>query len=178
MKSPSLWLAGVILAACAAVPLREADARGHAHARTTVHRVDGSAGASRVVSAHGPHALYVRSGHVHGDGRGNVDGHTRAYTRTAHGGTVERHESFYRHSDGSAGRQRSTHVDGAHGTTLTGSGAIARDAHGHLTGSRSTQITGPHGTQYAGSTSVANGTVTHTRSCTNASGDAVTCRRR
>jgi len=176
MKSTPLWLAGVVLVTCTALPLREADARGHAHVHTVVHR--GDAGASRVVSTHSPYARYVRSGHVRGDGRGNVDGHTNSFARTAHGGTAERHESFYRRADGSAGRQRTTHIDGAHGTTLSGSGAIARDAHGQLTGTRSTQITGRHGTQYAGSTSIANGTVTHTRSCTSASGDVVTCRRR
>ena len=46
-----------------------------------------------------------------------------------------------------------------------------------MTGARSTTATGANGNSYTGSTTVSDGTLVHTRNCTNAAGDAIACPR-
>jgi hypothetical protein len=95
----------------------------------------------------------------------------------ANGGSAGYDRSAYRNADGSAGRQGSAYANGPNGGTASTSGGISRDADGHVSGARNTTATGANGNSYTGSTTVSDGTLVHTRSCTNAAGDAIACPR-
>lgn len=196
-----LTLTGALVSA---VP--DASAQGRVRGRGVAHGADGGRIAATRAAGRGERGAYARGRNVYSDGQGNVDGRSRAYASSAAGGTAQRQDSFYRNADGSAGRQgsasvdganggsaqrqhsayrnadgsagrqRSASIDGAHGGTANTSGSIARDADGDVAGSRSTSATGRNGNSYNGSTTVANGVVTHTRSCTTASGETIACR--
>ena len=166
-----LTLTGALVSA---VP--DASAQGRVRGRGVAHGADGGRIAATRAAGRGERGAYARGRNVYSDGQGNVDGRSRAYASSAAGGTAQRQDSFYRNADGSAGRQRSASIDGAHGGTANTSGSIARDADGDVAGSRSTSATGRNGNSYNGSTTVANGVVTHTRTCTTASGETIACR--
>lgn len=95
----------------------------------------------------------------------------------ANGGSAGYDRSAYRNADGSAGRQGSAYANGPNGGTASTSGGISRDADGHVSGARNTTATGANGNSYTGSTTVSDGTLVHTRSCTNTAGDAIACPR-
>ena len=111
------------------------------------------------------------------DGYGNASGARSGSIAGAHGGNAGYQGSAYRNDDGSAGGQRSAYVNGRNGGSASTSGAITRDVDGSIEGARSSTATGANGNKYNGSTTVSDGTLVHTRSCTNASGDAIACPR-
>jgi len=111
------------------------------------------------------------------DGRGNASGAHSGNIVGAHGASAGYDRSAYRNADGSAGRQRGAYVNGANGGTASTSSSITRDADGNVTGARSTTATAASGNRYHGSTTVSEGTLVHTRSCTNAAGEVIACRR-
>ena len=111
------------------------------------------------------------------DGQGNASGSRSGNMAGANGGTAGYQGNAYRNADGSAGRQGSAYVNGPHGGTASTSGGISRDADGNVSGARSTTATGANGNGYTGSTTVSGGTVTHTGTCTNASGETIACPR-
>lgn len=110
------------------------------------------------------------------DGQGNASGARSGSATGAHGGHADYQQSAYRNADGSAGRQGSAHVNGRYGGSVSTSGTLARDSDGSFAGVRSTAANGANGNRYSGSTTVSDGTLVHTRSCTNASGEAIACR--
>ena len=96
------------------------------------------------------------------DGQGNASAARSGSLSGANGGNVGYDRSAYRNADGSAGRQGSAYANGPNGGTASTSGGISRDADGN---------------SYTGSTTVSDGTLVHTRTCTNAAGDAIACPR-
>lgn len=171
-RTPAL-LALLVMSGALASAIPDASAQGRIRGRAVAHTADGGRAAATRVAARGAHGAYARGRNVRSDGRGNVDGRSGAY---ANGGAAQRQGSFYRNDDSSAGRQGSASVNGAYGGTANTSGSIARDADGNVNGSRSTSATGRNGNSYSGSTVVQNGSITHTRTCTNAAGEAIACR--
>ena len=111
------------------------------------------------------------------DGQGNAAGSRSGSVAGAQGGSAGYDRSAYRHADGSAGRQGSAYANGPNGGTASTSGGISRDADGHVSGARTTTATGANGNGYTGSTTVSDGTLVHSRSCTNAAGDVIACPR-
>ena len=111
------------------------------------------------------------------DGQGNASAARSGSLSSANGGNAGYDRSAYRNADGSAGRRGSAYANGPNGGTASTSGGISRDADGNVTGARSTTATGANGNSYTGSTTVSDGTLVHTRTCTNAAGDAIACPR-
>ncbi|KAF1727450.1 hypothetical protein [Pseudoxanthomonas japonensis] len=111
------------------------------------------------------------------DGQGNASAWRNGSIAGTNGGSASVDRGAYRNADGSAGRQGSAYVNGPHGGTASTSGGISRDADGNVSGARSTTATGANGNGYTGSTTVSGGTVTHTGTCTNASGETIACTR-
>jgi hypothetical protein len=118
-----------------------------------------------------------RQRHWHADGRGNAHGARSGSVDGRHGGNAGYQQSAYRHDDGSAGRQGSAYANGRYGGSASTSGAVSRDANGNLSGARSTSATAANGNHYTGSTTVSDGTLVHTRHCSNAAGEAIGCPR-
>jgi hypothetical protein len=111
------------------------------------------------------------------DGQGNASAARSGSISGANGGNAGYEGSAYRNADGSAGRQGSAYANGPNGGTASTSGGISRDADGNVMGARSTTATGANGNSYNGSTTVSGGTVSHTGTCTNASGETIACPR-
>ena len=111
------------------------------------------------------------------DGQGNASGSRSGNIAGTDGGSAGYDRSAYRNADGSAGRQGSAYANGPNGGAASTSGGISRDADGNVSGARSTTATGANGNSYNGSTTLSGGTVTHTGTCTNASGEAIACPR-
>ncbi|MEX1827169.1 hypothetical protein [Luteibacter sp. CQ10] len=176
MKRTTLLLAALVLTGTSAAAIPDASAQGRIRGHAVAHTGDGGRTAVTGAAARGERGAFARGRQVHGDGQGNVDGHSRAYAAGANGGTAQREGSFYRNADGSAGRQGSASINGPNGGSATTSGSIARDADGNVNGSRSTSATGKNGNSYSGSTSVQNGVITHTGTCSNAAGETIACR--
>jgi len=115
----------------------------------------------------------------------------RSITRNADGGVTG---SAFRSGSGANGggfaRNRNTVTDGAgngtsssigsfntaRGASGESSGSASRNADGSYNASRSSTATGANGTTYNGSTTATNGSISHSGSCTDASGAAVACR--
>lgn len=78
--------------------------------------------------------------------------------------------------DGTVTHEGAASTSGARGSAST-QGGFTRNADGTSSGSRTTNATNAQtGNSYAGSTTVENGTVSHTGTCTNASGEVIPCR--
>ena len=204
-KIPMLAALSLVAALAALGP--DAQAQDRARARIVAHGPNGGHATALRGAGHGPNLAGARGRNLRGDGQGNVHGRSGGYVRGPHGGIGYRQDDFYRHADGSAGRSRDVYVQGGHGGSaqrqadayrnsdgsagrsrstsasgryggsLDASGSFARDADGTLSGSRSTSAGGRNGGHYTGSTTVQDGVLTHTRSCTDAAGQAVACRR-
>lgn len=178
MSKTLLLLALLTLIGPLTTTIPDASAQGRVRGHAVAHGADGGRAAATRTAARGERGAYVRGRGVRSDGQGNATGRSGAYAAGTNGGTAQRQGNFYRNADGSAGRQGSASIDGAHGGGMNTSGSIARDADGNVNGSRSTSATGRNGNSYSGSTTVQNGVVTHTRTCTNAAGEAIACRAR
>ncbi|WP_238394720.1 hypothetical protein [Pseudoxanthomonas wuyuanensis] len=149
----------------------------HADARERSRTVQRTAhGGSVAVDRSNPRFDSQRQRNWQADGQGNASGARSGSAAGAYGGHAGYQQSAYRNADGSAGRQGSAHANGRYGGSGSTRGALARDADGNVNGARSTNATGANGNHYSGSTTMSDGTLVHTRSCTNASGEAVACR--
>ncbi|WP_454832812.1 hypothetical protein [Pseudoxanthomonas wuyuanensis] len=169
MNKTSLLLAGVLLGSTLLA--------SHSDARERSRAVQRNAhGGSVAVDRSNSRFDSQRQRNWQADGQGNASGARSGSATGAYGGHADYQQSAYRNADGSAGRQGSAHVDGRNGGTATVSGGVTRDADGNVSGVRSTTATGANGNHYSGSTTVSDGTLVHTRSCTNASGEAIACR--
>lgn len=151
---------------------------GPADARERSRAVQRSAeGGSVAVARSNARFDSQRQRNWHADGQGNATAARSGSIVGANGGSAGYEASAYRNADGSAGRQRSSYANGRNGGSLSSSGGISRDAEGNLTGARNTTATGANGNHYNGSTTVSGGTVSHTGTCTNASGETIACPR-
>jgi hypothetical protein len=150
----------------------------HAEARERSRAVQRTAqGGSVAVERSNARFDSQRQRHWQADGQGNAAGARSGTVASVRGASAGYDRSAYRHADGSAGRQRSAYVSGANGGTASTRSGISRDADGNVAGARSTTASGANGNSYQGSTTVSGGTLVHTRSCTNAAGEAIACRR-
>ena len=151
---------------------------GHAEARERSRAVQRTAqGGSVAVERSNARFDSQRERTWQADGQGNATAARSGAISGANGGNAGYDRSAYRNADGSAGRQGSAYANGPNGGTASTSGGISRDADGNVTGARNTTATGANGNSYNGSTTVSGGTVSHTGTCTNASGETIACPR-
>ena len=151
---------------------------GHADARERSRAVQRTAqGGSVAVERSNARFESQRQRAWQADGQGNASASRNGRIAGVHGGSAGAERSAYRNADGSAGRQGSAYANGPNGGSASTSGGISRDADGNVTGARTTTATGANGNGYTGSTTVSDGTLVHTRSCTNAAGEAIACPR-
>jgi hypothetical protein len=170
-KTP--FLIATVFALCATTTFAD-----HAEARERSRAVQRTAqGGSVAVDRNNARFDSQRQRAWQADGQGNATGSRSGSIAGTNGGNAGYERSAYRNADGSAGRQGSAYANGPNGGTASTSGGIGRDADGNVSGARDTTATGANGNGYTGSTTVSGGTVTHTGTCTNASGETITCPR-
>lgn len=145
--------------------------RGHVSGTAT----DGTQVSAGGAAGRGANGSYARGHRVVSDGAGNASAVSHASVEGANGGSAYRQGSAYKNADGSAGHQSSASVNTANGTSGYSSGSISKSADGSVAGARSTSVSGANGNSYNGTTTVGNGAVTHTGTCTNASGATIDC---
>lgn len=136
-----------------------------------------SAGGVSGGSARGFVGPESNGGHVRAfasDGQGNVAGGSVRGYKGPNGQTAVRGGEFTRSSDGSIQHKSGVTVSGEAGT-VSSAGSYSRDASGNGSGQRSTTATSSTGAQYQGSTTYSSGTLTHTGTCYDASGNPVSC---
>lgn len=157
-----------LLLGCAA----QADATGRFVAGGIRGRVGGGVVAGHASGFRGPNgAAGIHGRRTVTDGQGDVHTASAGAWRGPNGSTASSHGSATRNADGSGSFSHSTAASGANGgsydsstTGATGQG-ITHD----------TQATGAHGNTYTGQTTVTKDGVTHTGSCSNASGATIPC---
>lgn len=168
-KTPVLL--GLLVANAGAGLATDAGARERSRAVSrTAHA--GSVGASHA----GPLSSGQRQRDWQADGAGNASASRSRSVSGVNGGGASRDGQAYRNADGSAGRRYSATATTANGGTVSRQGDATRNADGTLSAERSTSATGQHGNSYNGSTTVNDGTVVHTGTCTDASGQVIACR--
>lgn len=175
LSKTTLLLSLLAVAGASSLVSDDADAAGRVRGRAVAHTADGGRVAATGAAGANAQGAYVRGRKISSDGAGNAAGNSGAYVEGANGGQASRQGSFYRNADGSAGHQGSASSTGPNGGSASTSGSIARDADGNVNGSRSTSATSASGNSYNGSTTVSNGSVSHTGTCTNASGETIAC---
>lgn len=163
-------------AAMAFVP-QTADAQARLGARATVANPDGGVSGGAVSGFATPSgAAGVRGRAYTSDGQGNAQMQSGGAWRGANGGVAGRTGSAYVNQDGSAGRSGAFAAQGANGGNVQSSGGVTRGSDGSVNGNRSTTAENSAGGTYEGSTDYDKGTgVSHTSTCTTASGEVVPC---
>lgn len=147
-----------------------------AQARRGGH-VRGSNGAATVVS--GPNGTAARAGGARRNADGSVTAASGGAFRTATGATGVRGSTTTVNPDGSGNRTSGLSSSGARGS-LNSSSNVSRAADGSYSGGRSTTATSTAtGNTYSGSTQIdpATGKPVYSGTCTNASGQTITCPR-
>ncbi|MCJ2179255.1 hypothetical protein [Novosphingobium album (ex Hu et al. 2023)] len=157
--------AAAVLAALALTST--ADAKGTVRVRGTNGHAAATAG-QRGVAGRAGGTMVAEDGTVtHASGGGFVG---------ANGARGARASSTSVSPDGTVSHQGAAATSGANGSAST-QGGFTRNADGTTSGSRSTNATNAYtGNSYSGSTTVDNGQVSHTGTCTNASGAVIPCR--
>jgi hypothetical protein len=113
------------------------------------------------------------SGSTTRDADGNVSGSRTTTATGANGGTYNGSTTWENGQVTHTGT-----VTGANGGTVEANGNYTKGEDGKVSGTRTTEATGKNGGTYSGSTSIDDGQVTHTGTCTNASGAVVDCPQR
>jgi len=127
-------------------------------------------------SGSGANGSYANGHTVVTDGAGNGDAKSSGEMTTANGGTAARSGKTSVASDGSASHDSSFSASGAQGS-IDSQGSASKASDGTISQSRTTNAAGANGS-YQGTTSYNSGTgVSHTATCTNASGQTVSCPR-
>lgn len=136
-------------------------------------------GQNGVVSgAAGPRGAAARGARTVTNADGSVTRRSGAAYRGANGSSGYRQSSTTANPDGSVSRSGTASANGARGSASS-AGGFTRNADGSWSGSRSTTATSAAtGTSYSGSTSIdpATGKPVHSGGCTDAAGNAVSCR--
>lgn len=172
----SLATTGFLLAALT-LTLSGAEATGRLRAGGVHTNPEGGVSAGMAAGARGPNGgAYQRGRVLKTDGAGNAEAASGGRFRTANGTTGWRKSETQRGADGSVSHDGAFAASGAKGNVQS-SGAYNKAADGTVSGNRNTTATGVDGTTYTGSTQYdsANG-VTHTGTCTDASGKVIPCR--
>lgn len=144
-----------------------------------------------------------RQGSIVRNADGSLSHQASGSGTTANGGTIESSGGFTRDADGNVDGSRSTTATNANGGTYNGTtnwsdgqvthsgtmtnangatkqsdGSYSRGDDGKVDGSHSATVTNAKGGTYNGSTTIDDGNVSHTGTCTNASGTVVDCPQR
>jgi hypothetical protein len=172
------------------------------HAGATFRNGQGGITHVRGTRASGPNGTAAHGAYTSVNPNGSVTHQGATKVTGANGGSLAGNNSFTHNPDGSAQGSFNRSAQGAAGGSYNSSGSYARDANGNWSSDRQTSASGARGS-YDGSTVRSNGTgthdttihganggtyngqtgytkgqgVTHTGSCTNASGASVTCPR-
>lgn len=111
------------------------------------------------------------------DGQGNAQGATRSGFTTQAGAHGQRTGNFQRSADGSVNANGQASATGRNGGSAERSASLDRNADGSASGRRSTTATNANtGVTFDGQTTYTKGSgVSRTGSCTDASGQSVTC---
>lgn len=153
-----------------------AEAAGRIHGGGVVANPEGGFSGGRAVAARGPNGgAYARGRAVQTDGMGNGTVASGRAFRGPDGATGARTGTTSRSDDGTVTHQGRLAANGAKGS-VESSGGFTKTEDG-ITQSRTTTATGANGGSYQGSTSYDKNTgLTHSASCTDASGNSVPCR--
>jgi hypothetical protein len=119
---------------------------------------------------------FAKGHRIKSDGQGNVTRSSGAAGSTANGGQYKRTSQSTHSADGSATHQGSISASGSKGS-VSSSGSATKNADGSVNQSRTTEITNAQtGVTRDSSTSYTSGQgVSHTATCTDASGASVPC---
>ena len=110
------------------------------------------------------------------DGQGNAAGFRAAGFQGPNGAQGARAGRWSRSADGTVQHQSAGAMSGARGSVQS-QGSFAKSSDGTYSGSRETTAESKSGYGYEGSTTVSNGSVEHSGTCTDPSGNAVPCSR-
>ena len=139
-----------------------------------------SAGGVTGVAGHAfktPNGGAFANGHrVVTDGAGNVSGVSGGAGTTANGGEYKRAGQFSRSADGSINRQGGVEASGQQGS-VNSAGNITKTADGTVNGTRNTSTTNAQTgiTKDSSTTYTTADGITHTATCTDATGASVAC---
>lgn len=150
----------------------------HAEERLVRTHVRTDHGATAVVAGEGEQGReFVRGRRTRVDDDGNVTSGRAAAVRTPEGGRAVRAGRITRSPDGTVTHQGALAATGDKGTVKS-QGSMTRSAEGDVSGERSTSATGAQGNTYQGSTTYSKGEgIDHSATCTDAAGNAITCKR-
>jgi hypothetical protein len=165
----------VVLGSVMAIGLGAAYGQGFGGGHVTRKNAAGgvTSGGGRAIK--GASGGYVGGHGVATDGQGNAAGGSAQAFKGPNGAMGARAGGFTRSADGSVQHKSGGAVSGAKGTASS-SGSMTKDAGGNVSGSRDTTAKSTSGATYDGSTTYDKDTgVTHTSTCTNASGELVPC---
>lgn len=144
------------------------------------HRKNASGGitAGSANAGTGPNGTkFQRASGVLTDGAGNGVATSGGQVQTATGGLASRRGKTTRTADGAVQHDSSASASGDRGN-INSQGSATRAADGTITQSRTTQASDANGNNYNGATSYSKDTgVTHTGTCTDASGNSIPCRK-
>lgn len=173
----SLFVPGLLVAGLLAVGHGNAHADGFAKGRGAHTNPAGGVTGKFAAAVKGPNG--GKAGRAHGfatDGQGNAVGGSAAAFKTPGGAKGVRAGMTMRSADGAVHHQSGGMVSGANGSASS-YGGFTKNADGTVSGSRSTSAQSKTSkASYQGNTSYSSSDgVRHSSSCTNASGDMVTC---
>jgi hypothetical protein len=153
----------------------EADGRFQSRGGTA-QRDGGGFGAGSGMAARRDRGALAGQRGITGDGDGNVDAGQRGAFTTGNGAQGRTASEFHRTDDGAVDARRDTSLSGDNGS-YDRSSSFTRDEDGNAQGQRSTSITNDNtGVSYDAQTSYQKGEgFSRSASCTDASGDTVTC---
>lgn len=136
--------------------------------------VRGSNGSATAVA--GKRGVAGRAGGVTTSEDGTVTRGSVGGFAGANGSTGARASTTSVSPDGTVSHQGAAGTSGARGSAYS-EGSFTKNADGTTSGSRTSSATNnATGNSYSGSTTVDNGQVSHTGTCTNASGEVIACR--
>jgi hypothetical protein len=173
----SMLVSSLLLAGSLVWSLSDAHAEGFARGRSVHSNPAGGVSGKFASGFKGPNG--GMAGRTHGfatDGQGNAAGGSASGFQTPSGAKGFRAGMTTRSADGAVHHQSGGAVSGANGSASS-YGSFSKNADGTMSGSRSTTAQSKtSGASYQGNTTY-NSTdgVQHTSSCTNATGDMVTC---
>jgi hypothetical protein len=166
-------VAATLVAGLLAAPAGAAETRSRAR---SVQGSDGARAAHSGLGARGDNGAFGGQRGLSGDGEGNVSAGARGGFTTESGAQGRRRASFEREDDGSieASREGSFEGDSRSGEH---SRSYSRDADGNASAERSTTLANEEtGNSFEGSTTYTQGEgFSRSASCTDSSGDSVSC---
>ena len=153
-----------------------ADAAARIRKGGVVANPDGGYSGGRVAAAHGLNGgSYARGRAFQTDDSGNRKVTSAGAFHRPNGSEGARAGTTSRSADGTVSHQSAMAINGEKGSVESNGGFIKTDD--GVTQSRTTTATGTGGTSYVGNTSYDKNTgLTHSGTCTNASGQSVSCR--